>query len=68
MMTKLEKMANEWQQEELKKRPLQPFEDYYKTIRAYEAGFKAARSTAIKRHDCTAARCCYDDFDRYEHE
>lgn len=41
-----EKLAHAHAQAELEKRPMQPFEDYYKTTRAYEAGFEKARELA----------------------
>lgn len=49
-MKLIEKMAFDWHQEEIKKRPLQPFEDYYKANRAFEAGFRACKEMAEKLH------------------
>jgi hypothetical protein len=36
--------GNRWQMEALKIRPLQPFEDFYKAVRAFEAGVEWARN------------------------
>ena len=40
-------LAVEHQAQELKQRPLQPFEDYYKTIRGYIAGYRAAETRIL---------------------
>lgn len=50
-MKLIEKLANQWAKDELKKRPSQPFEDYHKTVCAYEAGFRKALEMALELED-----------------
>lgn len=48
-MSRIEMMAHDWHHEELKQRPLQPFEDFYKATRAFQAGYRAALEDAAIR-------------------
>lgn len=41
-----EKLADEWNMESVKERPLQPFEDYSKASKAWMAGFDQAKVMA----------------------
>lgn len=40
--------AYAWQHEALRLRPLQPYEDFYKAVRAFEAGVEWARNNPPK--------------------
>lgn len=41
-MKLIEDLGINWKREAIKVRPLQPFEDFYHPVRAYEAGFRKA--------------------------